>query len=209
MMIQQIAQRLYEVNTFLATYTTHNPGEVSFEQALPPALFYRDFNETNSLVKEAGLLFREDTERLLEFSTSLFSETDRYLSLDRASLQKMDFAALFEEHLKPFELRYEETKTVATELWRKYSAMSNRLDFLPLDSKEYKSLDVECDAAKAKYDEAHAHADLLYKEWQQERNRYFCVWCFKPVFLDVLVERLKGIAGSIISDIGRMKEGKP
>ncbi|MEO3606103.1 hypothetical protein ABG853_25105, partial [Phocaeicola vulgatus] len=91
----------------------------------------------------------------------------------------------------------------------KYSAMSNRLDFLPLDSEEYKSLDAECSAAKAEYDEVHAHANLLYEEWQQERDRYFCVWCFKPVFLDVLVERLKGIAGSIISDIGRMKEGKP
>lgn len=205
-MIQQIAQRLREVNTLLATY---KQGELSFEQALPPSLFYRDFNETNSLVKEAGLLFREDAERLLEFSTSLFSETDRYLSLDRASLQEMDFAALFEEHLKPFEFRYEEAKTVATGLWRKYSAMSNRLDFLPLDSEEYKSLDAECSAAKAEYDEVHAHANLLYKEWQQERDRYFCVWCFKPVFLDVLVERLKGIAGSIISDIERMKEGKP
>ena len=43
----------------------------------------------------------------------------------------------------------------------------------------------------------------------QERDRYFCVHCFKPMFLDVLVERLKGIAGSIISDIGRMKEGQP
>ena len=137
MMIQQIAQRLREVNTFLATYTTHNQSEVSFEQALPPSLFYRDFNETNGLVKEAGLLFREDAEQLLEFSSSLFSETDKYFSLDRTPLQKVDFAALFEEHLKPFEFRYEETKTVATELWRKYSAMSNRLDFLPLDSEEY------------------------------------------------------------------------
>lgn len=209
MMIQQIAQRLREVNTFLATYTTHNQSEVYFEQALPPSLFYRDFNETNGLVKEAGLLFREDAEQLLEFSSSLFSETDKYFSLDRTPLQKVDFAALFEEHLKPFEFRYEETKTVATELWRKYSAMSNRLDFLPLDSEEYKSLDAECSAAKAEYDEVHAHANLLYKEWQQERDRYFCVWCFKPVFLDVLVERLKGIAGSIISDIGRMKEGQP
>ena len=81
--------------------------------------------------------------------------------------------------------------------------------FLSLDSEEYKSLDAECSAAKAEYDEVHAHANLLYKEWQQERDRYFCVWCFKPVFLDVLVERLKGIAGSIISDIGRMKEGQP
>lgn len=205
-MIQQIAQRLREVNTLLATY---KQGEPSFEQALPPALFYRDFNETNGLVKEAGLLFREDAEQLLEFSSSLFSETDKYFSLDRTPLQKVDFSALFEEHLKPFEFRYEEMKTVATELWRKYSTMSNRLDFLPLDSEEYKSLDAECSAAKAEYDEVHAHANLLYEEWQQERDRYFCVWCFKPVFLDVLVERLKGIAGSIISDIGRMKEGKP
>ena len=206
MMIQQIAQRLREVNTLLATY---KQGEPSFEQALLPSQFYRDFNETNDLVKEAGLLFREDAERLLEFSSSLFSEADRYLSLDRAPLLKVDFAALFEEHLKPFELRYEETRNIATEFWRKYSAMSNRLDFLPLDAEEYKSLDAECSAAKAEYDEVHAHANLLYKEWQQERDRYFCVWCFKPIFLDVLVERLKGIAGSIISDIGRMKEGQP
>ena len=51
--------------------------------------------------------------------------------------------------------------------------------------------------------------DLLYQEWQQERERCFCVYCFKPLFLDVLVERLKGIAGSIIADINRMQEGKP
>lgn len=206
MMIQQIAQRLREVNTLLATY---KQGEPSFEQALRPALFYRDFNETNGLVKEAGLLFREDAERLLEFSSSLFSEADRYLSLDRTPLQAVDFASLFEEHLKPFELRYEDAKAAATGLWRKYSAMSNRLDFLPMDAEEYKSLDAGCSAVKAEYDEAHAHANLSYKEWQRERDRYFCVWCFKPVFLDVLVERLKGIAGSIISDIGRMKEGRP
>mgnify|MGYP000237783930 FL=1 len=87
--------------------------------------------------------------------------------------------------------------------------MSSRLDFLPLDSEEYRSLDAKCSAAKAKYDGAHAHANLLYKELVQERDRNFCVWCFKPVFLDVLVERLRGIAGSIISDIRRMKEGEP
>ena len=51
--------------------------------------------------------------------------------------------------------------------------------------------------------------NLLYREWRQERDRTFCVYCFKPMFLDVLVERLQGIAGSIISDIRRMKEGEP
>ena len=48
----------------------------------------------------------------------VYKRQDKYFSLDRTPLQKVDFAALFEEHLKPFEFRYEETKTVATELWR-------------------------------------------------------------------------------------------
>ena len=205
-MIRQITQRLHEVNALLTTY---GQGVLSFEQVLPPSLFYQDFNDTNTLVREAACLVKENPGQLLDFSSSLLSETNKYLSLDRTPLQAADFETLFREHLKPFELRYGEAKATATKLWSEYSAMSSRLDFLPLDSEEYRSLDAKCNTAKAKYDEAHAQANLLYKEWMQERDRNFCVWCFKPVFLDVLVERLQGIAGSIISDIGRMKEGEP
>ena len=205
-MIRQITQRLHEVNLLLATY---GQGGLSFEQALPLSLFYQDFNDTNLLVKEAACLIKENPGQLLDFSSSLLSETNKFLSLDRTPLQTVDFEFLFEKHLEPFELRYEKAKTVAAELWRKYSAMSGRLDFLPLDSEEYRSLDAKCGAAKAKYDGAHAHANLLHIEWLQERDRNFSVYCFKPIFLDVLVERLQGIAGSIISDIRRMKEGEP
>ena len=56
---------------------------------------------------------------------------------------------------------------------------------------------------------AYSGSAVIPVPMQQERDRNFCVWCFKPVFLDVLVERLQGIAGSIISDIRRMKEGNP
>lgn len=206
MMIRQITRRLHEVNTLLPTY---GQGGLSFEQVLPPSLFYQDFNDTNQLVKEVACLVKENPGQLLDFSSSLLSETNKYLSLDRTPLQSVDFETLFREHLKPLELRYGEAKATATKLWSEYSAMSSRLDFLPLDSEEYKSLDAKCSAAKEKYDQAHAQANLLYKEWVQERDRNFCVWCFKPVFLDVLVERLQGIAGSIISDIRRMKEGEP
>ena len=205
-MLQNIPQRLHEVNTLLATC---RQGVFSFGEALPLSLFYRDFSDTNLLVKEAVCLVKENPGRLLDFSSSLFSETDKYFSLDRTPLQAVDFESLFGEHLKPFEHRHEEAKATATGLWREYSSTSNRLDFLPLDAEEYSLLDAECSAAKAKYDEAHAHAHHLYKEWMQERDRYFCVHCFKPMFLDVLVERLKGIAGSIISDINKMQEDKP
>lgn len=203
MMIQQITQRLQEVNTLLATC---KQDSITFEQALLLSLFYKDFNDTNRIVTEATAMFHDDATQLMDISSSLFSEAERFLSLDVAVLQSVDFENLFEANLRPFELRYEEAKDVATGLWREYSAMSNRLDFLPLDSEEYKSLDPVCDAKKAEYDTAHARVNLLYNELQQERDRTFCVYCFKPMFLSVLVERLKGISGSIISDIRRMKE---
>lgn len=203
MMILQITQRLNEVSTLLATC---RQDSISFEQALLLSRFYRDFNDTNRIVTEAAAMFHDDAKRLMDISCSLLSEAEKFLSMDIAGLQPVDFENLFEAHLKPFESRYEEAKEFSTGLWRGYSAMSNRLDFLPLGSDEYNSLDRDCNMAKAEYNTAHAQTDLLYKEWKQERDRTFCVYCFKPVFLTVLVERLKGISGSIISDIRRMKE---
>ena len=140
---------------------------------------------------------------------SLLSETGRYLSFDKSAVSDTDYEALFESHLKPFEERFNEAKAIATRLWREYSDKGNRLDYLPMDSDEYKSLEKECDEAKEEYDRAHAAADLLYKEWTRERDRCFGVWCFKPLFMDVLASRLRGIAESVIKDLERMKEDKP
>ena len=173
-MIQQITQRLQEINTLLVTCLQES---ITFEQAMLLSQFYKDFNETNQIVTEAAAMFQEDAEQLNEISFSLFSEAERFLSLDVAVLQSVDFDNLFEANLKPFELRYEEAKDVATGLWREYSAMSNRLDFLPLDSEDYKSLDPLCDAKKMEYDTAHARVNLLYNEIQKERDRTFCVYC--------------------------------
>lgn len=184
---------------------TCRQDSITFEQAMLLSLFYKDFNDTNRIVTEATAMFQDDAEQLNEISFSLFSEAEKFLSLDNSGLQSVDFESLFEANLRPFELRYGEAKDVATVLWHEYSAMSNKLDFLPLDSEDYKSLDPLCDAKKAEYDTAHARVNLLYNEWQQERDRTFCVYCFKPMFLCVLVERLKGISESIISDIRRMK----
>ena len=203
MMIQQIPQRLQEVNTLLATC---KQDSITFEQALLLSLFYKDFNDTNRIVTEATAMFHDDATQLMDISSSLFSEAERFLSLDITGLQSVDFEGIFNDHLKPDEAKYEEAKDVATGLWREYSAMSNRLDFQPLDSEDYKSLDPLCDAKKAEYDTAHARVNLLYNEIQKERDRTFCVYCFKPMFLSVLVERLKGISESVISDIRRMKE---
>ena len=78
-MLQNIPQRLHEVNTLLATC---RQGVFSFGEALPLSLFYRDFSDTNLLVKEAVCLVKENPGRLLDFSSSLLLETETYLPLD-------------------------------------------------------------------------------------------------------------------------------
>lgn len=205
--MQQIIQRLQEVNDTLTV--SCGQKELSFDEALCLALFYREFKDTNALVEEAESLAGKDVARLHGLALSLLSETGRYLSLDKSAVSGTDYEALFESHLKPFEERFNEAKAVAARLWREYSDKGNRLDYLPMDSDEYESLDAECDKAKEEYDHVHTAADLLYKEWTQERDRCFCVWCFKPVFMDVLASRLKGIAESVVKDLERMKEDKP
>ena len=207
MMMTDISQRLQEVNDTLTA--SCGQKELSFDEALCLSLFYRDFKDTNALVEEAESLAGKDAARLHGLALSLLSETERYLSLDKSAVSDTDYETLFESHLKPFEERFNEAKAVAARLWREYSDKGNRLDYLPMDSDEYISLEKECDKAKEEYDHVHTAADLLYKEWTQERDRCFCVWCFKPVFMDVLASRLKGIAESVVKDLERMKEAKP
>ena len=206
MMMTDISQRLQEVNDTLTA--SCGQKELSFDEALCLSLFYRDFKDTNALVEEAESLAGKDATRLHGLALSLLSETGRYLSFDKSAVSDTDYEALFESHLKPFEERFNEAKAIATRLWREYSDKGNRLDYLPMDSDEYESLDAECSKAKEEYDHAHAEADLLYKEWTRERDRCFGVWCFKPLFMDVLASRLRGIAESVIKDLERMKEGK-
>ncbi len=142
MMIKDISDRLHEINVSPAI--SREEG-FSFGSAYLFAKFYKDFNNTNSIVDEvSATLNKNNTEQLLNVFVSLLSETETFLATDRSKLQTVDFERIFTEHLKPFEQRYEEAKEEATRLWREYSGKSNRLDFLPLDSDEYKNVDSEC-----------------------------------------------------------------
>lgn len=202
-MIDQILYRLQSVNSILLSCIN---GRLIFDEALVLSEFYRDYSDTNSIIEAAEKEVAENADRLLSDSFSLLSEIEKFVSIGVAGIQAVDFEQLFEEHVKPFEERYESAKAVSTRLWPEYSAISNRLDFLPLDSDEYKTLNTECDAKKADYDAAHAQTNRLYDMWQSERQRCFCVYYFKPMFLEVLATRLKGISESIIADVKHIKE---
>ncbi len=203
MNIVDIITRLQSVNNILRSCADNT---LSFDAALTLGAFYRDYSDTNSIVEAAEKEAAVNPDKLLSDTVSLLSEIEKFSAVTVAGIQSVDFELLFEQHVKPFEERYEAAKAVSTKLWQEYSAMSNRLDFLPLDSDEYKTLNTECEAKKSEYDAAHAHTNRLYDEWRAEQQRCFCVYTFKPLHLEVLVARLKGISESIISDIKRIKE---
>ncbi len=203
MSIADITTRLQSVNNILSSCVN---GQMTFDEAMVLSSFYRDYGETNSLIEAAEKEAEEDADKLLSDTVSLLSEIEKFSAVGVAGIQSVDFERLFEQHVKPFEERYEAAKTASTKLWQEYSAMSNRLDFLSVDSDEYKTLNIECDAKKSAYDTAHEQTNRLYDDWQSERQRCFCVYTFKPLHLDVLVARLKGISESIISDLKRIKE---
>ncbi len=201
--ISDIRFRLQSVNNVLLSCSN---GALSFDDALTLGAFYRDYSDTNSIIEAAEKEAAEEADKLLSDTVSLLSEIEKFSAVGVAGIQQVDFEQLFEQHVKPFEERYEAAKTASTKLWQEYSAMSNRLDFLPLDSDEYKMLNNECDAKKSEYNTAHEQTNRLYDDWQSERRRCFCVYTFKPLHMDVLIARLKGISESIITDIKRIKE---
>ena len=203
MSIAQITSCLQQVNSILRSCVDSG---LFFDAALTLAAFYRDYSDTNGLIEVAEMDATENADRLLTDTVSLLSEIEKFSAVGVAGIQSVDFEQLFEQQVKPFEERYEAAKAISTKLWQEYSAISNRLDFLPLDSDEYKTLNSECDAKKAEYDTAHSQTNQFYDMWQSERQRCFCVYTFKPLHLEVLVNRLKGISESIIADIKHIKE---
>ncbi len=203
MSIANITSCLQSVNSILSSCVD---GQMTFDAALTLGAFYRDCSDTNSIVEAAEREVVEDADKLLSDIVSLLSEIEKFSAVGIANIQSVDIELLFEQHVKPFEERYEAAKAVSTKLWKEYSAISNRLDFLPLDSDEYKALNAECDAKKAEYEAAHIKTETAHNEWRAEQQRCFCVYTFKPLHLDVLIARLKGISESIISDIKRIKE---
>lgn len=205
MSIVNITTRLQSVNSILASCAD---GRLTFDDAMVLSEFYRDYSDTNSIIAAAEKEVVDDADRLLLDTVSLLSEIEKFAAVGVAGIQLVDFEQLFELHVKPFEERYKSAKAVSTKLWQEYSAMSNRLDFLPLDSDEYKTLNAECDAKKTEYDAAHIKTESAHDEWRAEQQRCFCIYTFKPLHLEILISRLKGISESIIADIKRIKKSQ-
>lgn len=172
---------------------------LTVEQAYTVASFFRDFGNTNVFVKDAKEMNQSNPQQLRVEVLSLMSAITDYTNINLTALQSADFEKIVNEHLTTFEADYERAKTVATKLWQTYTEQSNRLDYMDMNSDEYRSLMVECDATKASYDKAHSECDTLYDIYRKEQEKYAFVHFTTPECMDVLLERLKSLSERILA----------
>lgn len=198
-----IISRLKEVNGIVAACSN---GTISFEQAFAVARFYYDFQETNLLIAEAETMASESDGRLKEIAVSLKKETDNFLN-NIGRLDGIDFKAIANAHSKRFYSLFQEASEKLNPYWKRYSELNNRLDYLPLGSKEYMETEKECEKAKAEHDRWQIEVKKLYAEYEDENHRAYDVFSLKVSHLCVLSAKLNGIAGSIINDLDRLEKG--
>ena len=201
--IHNLLTRLKEVNDIIDTCSD---GTMSFEQANVIARFYYDFQDTNVLIDEAENLVTEDAVRLREFAVSLKDETAALLN-HIGRLDGVDFKEIANNHSKQYYSRFQEASEQLNPYWKRYNELNNRLDYLPLGSKDYTEMEKECEKAKTEHDTRQIEVKRLYAEYENENQRAGYVFSLKASHLYALAAKMNGIAGSILNDLDRLEKG--
>lgn len=201
--IELIISRIKEVNDILGTCSD---GIMPFEQAYVIARFYYDYQDTNALIDEAENLVTEDAVLLREFAVSLKDETATLLN-NIGRLDGVDFKEIANTHSKQYYSIFQEASEQLNPYWKRYSELNNRLDYLPLGSKEYAEIEKECEKAKAEHDIRQIEVKRLYAEYEKENQRAGYVFSLKASHLYALAAKMNSIAGSVINDLDRLEKG--
>lgn len=199
-----IANRLEEVNEIVAAC---HGGAMPFEQAFALAWFYYDFQDTNALIADAEAMAGNDPAGLRIIAVSLKAGTATLLN-NIGRLDGIDFRGIANAHSRRYHAIFQEASDELNPYWKRYCELNNRLDYLPIDSKEYAEAEKECEAAKAEHDRRQAGVRKIYAEYEHENRRAGDVFSLKASHLYALATKLNGIAGSIINDLDRMEKGE-
>lgn len=202
-MMTDIISRLKEVNGIAVAC---HGDSMTFEQALTVARFYYDFQDTNALIAEAEAMATENPERLKEAALFLKAETATLLN-NIGRLDGVDFREIANAHSRHYHDLFQKASDRLNPYWKRYCELNTRLDYLPLDSKEYAEAEKECEAAKAEHDRRQVEVKKLYADYERESRRAGDVFSLKASHLYALAAKLNGIAGSILNDLERMEKG--
>ncbi len=165
--IELIISRINKVNDIIETCSD---GTMAFEQTLVIARFYYDYQDTNVIIGEAETIAAEDTRRLRVLAVILKDETAILLNIGK--LDRIDFREIANEHSKQYYSRFQEASEQLNPYWKRYCELNNRLDYLPLGSKDYAETEKECENAKAEHDTQQIEVKRLYDEYEKDNALY-------------------------------------
>ena len=208
MTLNTIASDLHAVSALLQKYAEEE--NLSYEQGLVLSSFYVSYKDTNAIIRYVQNQPEQDADQLLKDARLLHEAALALLEVyeqNETILLLYDPKPICDEHLQPFELQDQESQQKSVQLWRKYTELNNKLDYISMDAPEFAELDKECDAAKEAYDTASAQTRQFSDRLQEERKKTASLYYFDMTCLEMLVLRLKQIASSLISDLENLKEG--
>ena len=200
-MISELVQNLITINNIV------EGQNMSFEDSLSIVGLYDDMPETNDLIDQAEVLAASDVDDLEKVAIKLQSETARFLNVGLPHLRQVDFKAIAQSYPRPFYDRFHKAEVELNSYWKVYFQLNNQLDYLDLDSEEYRDAEKRCEEAKARHDERQKEVSRLYAEYEQANKESAPVFRFRADFLEAVIIRYRDIAIAILTDIKRIREG--
>lgn len=186
------------------------PTPSCFDDFLSLYILYKEYNNTNPIIDYAKAVINsgEGIDQLLADAKVLKEKVEEGYQLyldNQQAFDSIDSKSLFKAHIKPFQDAEQAEINIATPLWKEYQHLSNRLDYIPMDSDEFKTKDEQCDAVKAEYDIHHAKVNELHSAYDNEAKRCSGALIFSLEDLSIVFYYMKGIAQSIIDTITKAK----
>lgn len=200
-MINELVQNLIAINNIV------KGQEMSFEDALSIVEIYDKMPEPNNLIDEAEEMVASDIESLEKSIIKLKEESVQFLSVAMPRLRDVDFKSIAQNYSRTFYNRFQKAEEELTTYWRAYCQLNNQLDYLDLDSEEYRDAEKRCEEAKAEHDERQKAVQRLYSEYEQANKNSAPVFRFRADFLETVIVRYHDIASAILTDIKRIREG--
>lgn len=200
-MINELVQNLIAINKSI------EGQEMSFENALSIVKFYDEMPEPNNLIDEAEEIAASDIDALEKSVMKLKEESERFISVAMPMLKDVDFKAIAQSYPRPFYDRFHKAEVELNSYWKVYCQLNNQLDYLDLDSEEYRDAEKRCEEAKAEHDERQKVVRELYTEYEQANIESAPVFRFRADFLETVIVRYRDIATAILTDIKRIREG--
>lgn len=203
--LSEVIEGVHEVSEIFNRLSANS--ELSFDEKFKLFELFMSLKDTNEFIdmaqREANIAPEQLANTSHEISDAVTQTIAIYNSVE-STLLAIDFMADSDNYLKPFNEEIKAKQSQARQLWQEYTSLSNKLDYMDIDSDEFKMLDKQCDATKSEYDEISKEIAKLHDELRHRKSSVAAFAYFDPSLYSLLLTRIGQIANSILLDLAKL-----